>query len=61
MKLMLWKTNPMSLFGGQQPPGQPQGQQPPPEQTQPDNNPQPSELLSPQNSQDILNQVPIQN
>lgn len=59
MKLMLWKTNPMSLFGGQQPPGQPQGQQPPPEQTQPDN-PQPSELLSPQNSQDILNQVPIQ-
>lgn len=60
MKLMLWKTNPMSLFGGQQPPGQPQGQQPPPEQTQP-GSPPPSEPLAPQNSQDILNQVPIQN
>lgn len=55
MKLMLWKNNPMALFGQQQP-MQPQPTQEQPQQGQP---PQPEQQM-PQNNQDILNQVPIQ-
>lgn len=57
MKLMLWKSNPMALFGGGQ---QPQQMQPGmPEQPQEAPTANPPEQQMPQDNQDILNQVPV--
>lgn len=57
MKLMLWKSNPMALFGGGQQPQQMQPGMPAQPQEAPTANP--PEQQMPQDNQDILNQVPV--